>query len=115
MKFLKNKKTLDSKHLVNIVNGSFFYNGLVKKHFVYIIFCALLLVFHIGNRYKCEQQLKDIAKLEKENTDLRYQSVTTTAELLSISRQSTVSRLVKERKLGLRGSIKAPQRIYIED
>ncbi|MDA3852880.1 MAG: FtsL-like putative cell division protein, partial [Bacteroidales bacterium] len=89
--------------------------GLIKKNFSYIISGSLLLVFYIGNRYKCEDQLTSIAQLERQITDLRYESITTSAELMSVSRQSEVSRLVKDRGLNLEESIKAPQRIFIEN
>lgn len=100
--------------ILSVLDGTLFYKGLIKKNLAYIIFCSLLLIFYIGNRYKCENQLSHIAKLEKEITDLRYESITTSARLMSVSRQSEVARQVKNRNLDLEESVKAPQRIYIE-
>lgn len=115
MKLFKKDIKLETKIIRNILDGTFFYKGLIKKNFSYIIFGSLLLVFYIGNRYKCEDQLTNIAQLEREITDLRYESITTSAELMSVSRQSEVSRLVKDRGLNLEESRKAPQRIFIEN
>lgn len=114
MKLFKKDIKLETKIVRNILDGTFFYKSLIKKNLSYIIFCSLLLVFYIGNRYKCEEQLTNIAQLEREITDLRYESITTSAELMSVSRQSEVSRLVKDRGLELKESRKAPQRIFIE-
>lgn len=114
MNFLKSRIKLETKTVRSVLDGTFFYKGLIKKNLAYIVFCTLLLIFYIGNRYKCEEQLTEIAKLEKEINDLRYESITTSAELMSVSRQSEVSRLVKARGLDLEESVKAPQRIYID-
>jgi hypothetical protein len=101
--------------LRSILDGSLFYNKVIKGNLSYIIFCTFLLVFYIGNRYKSEEQLTTIASLEKEISELRYESITTSAELMSISRQSEVYNLVKEKGLDLHESVKAPQRIFIEN
>ena len=112
-KRLKNIK-IESKDLRTILDGTLFYKGLIKNNLLYIVFLTLLAIFYIGNRYKCEDQLAQIAQLEKEITDLRYEAITTNAELMSISRQSEVARLVKKRGIDLEESVKAPQRIYVE-
>lgn len=115
MKLFKKKLKVESKDILNLIDGTFFYRGLIKKNLVYILFCAMLMIIQIGNRYKCEGQLKKIARLESELKDLRYESITSSAELMSISRQSKVSKLVKDRGLNLNDPVKAPQRIYIKD
>jgi len=115
MKFLKKEIKLEAKAIRSLMDGTLLYKGMIKKNLAYIIFCSLLLVFYIGNRYKSEGQLAEIAKLEKEITNLRYESITTSAELMSLSRQSEVLRLVKSRGLDLNESVKAPQRIYIDN
>ena len=115
MKLFNKEIRVETNLIRSILDGTFFYKGLIKKNLTYIIFCSLLLVFYIGNRYKSEDQLTHIAKLEKEINDLRYESITTSAELMSVSRQSEVSRLVKDRGLNLKESMQAPQRIFIEN
>ncbi len=115
MKIFKNNIKLEGNPLRSVMDGTLFYKGVIKKNLAFIIFCTFLLVFYIGNRYKCEGQLTQIERLEREITDLRYESITTSAELMSLSRQSEVLRLVKDRGLELNESVKAPQRIYIEN
>ncbi len=113
MKNLKDIK-FDTKDIRSVLDGTLFYKRLLKNNWPYIIFLTFIAVFYIGNRYKSEDQLSRIAHLEKEITDLRYEAITTSAELMSISRQSEVLRLVKDRDIGLEESVKAPQRIYID-
>ena len=115
MKIFKKDIHLGTHHVRKVIDGTFFYKSLIRKNMIYIIFCTILLLFHIGNRYKTESQLTEIAKLEKEITDLRYESITTSAELMSMSRQSKVHRLVKQRGISLEESIEAPRRIYIKN
>ncbi len=114
MKLFKKDIKIETPSFKSILDGTFFYKGVIKNHMIFIIFCALLLVFYIGNRYKCEGQLAQIAKLEKEIKDLRYEQITTSAELMSNSRQSEVYKQVKSRGLDLEESLKAPQRIYVD-
>ena len=115
MKLFNRNINLTDHNLRCLVDGSLLYKGLIKKNLAYIVFCTFLLVFYIGNRYKCETQLTKIERLEKEITDLHYENITTSAELMSKSRQSEVYRTVKDRGIDLNESIKAPQRIYIEN
>lgn len=115
MKIFGKEIKLEAMAIRNVIDGTFFYKGLIKKNFTYIIFCTALLIFYIGNRYKCENQLTEISKIEKNITELHYESITTSAELMSVSRQSEVTRLVKARGLGLEESRKAPQRIFLEE
>lgn len=104
----------ETKKIRTVLDGTLFYKGLIKNNLLFIVFLTLLSIFYIGNRYKCEDQLAQIAQLENEITDLRYEAITSSAELMSISRQSEVSRLVKKRGIPLEESVKAPQRIYLD-
>ena len=115
MKIFNRKIKITDHNLRCLVDGSLLYKGLIKKNLTYVIFCTFLLVFYIGNRYKCENQLTRIEKLEKEITDLHYEIITTSADLMSKSRQSEVYRTVKDRGIDLNESTKAPQRIYINN
>ncbi len=113
MKLPKFKINIGENTFRSIVDGTLLFD-LIKKNALYIAFCVSLLIFYIGNRYKCEYQLTKIEKLENDITDLHYENITTSAELMSRSRQSEVTRAIKERGIDLEESIKAPQRIYID-
>jgi len=49
--------------------------------------------------------------LRKEVVNLRSESITTAAELMNISRQTEVARLVKERGIDLEEAVKPPRTI----
>lgn len=115
MKLFNKKIKVETSDIRSIIDGTLFFKNFIRNNFTFVIFFTFLMVFRIGNRYKCEEQLTRIAHLEKEITDLHYEAITTSAELMSISRQSEVLRLVKDRGIDLNESVKAPQRIYIEE
>ncbi len=114
MKFLKQKVKFKATSVRNVMDGTFFYKKIVANNLGFIVFCTLLLSLQIGNTFAAEEELARIAILEKRIKNLRYESVTASAELMSVSRRSEVLRFIKARNLGLEESVKAPQRIYIE-
>jgi hypothetical protein len=74
---------------------------------------AVLAFLYVGNRYSCEiQQAKEI-ELKDKIQDLKYESLTISAELMQISRQSSVLKMVNESGLNLVESSTPP--IVIED
>ncbi len=62
---------------------------------------SLLAFLYVDNRYYCETQLAKEIKLKKEILDLKYESMTISAELMAISRQSNVLSIVKAKGLNL--------------
>ncbi len=51
---------------------------------------AVLALLYVDNRYYCETQLLKEIRLKKEILDLKYEALTLSADLMTISRQSNV-------------------------
>ena len=85
----------------DFLTGNVLTSQTVSKQLPYIIFLAFLAVFYIGNRYRYEKLVKKEQKLQKEVRNLRAESITTASQLMFISKQSEVYRMVREKGLGL--------------
>ena len=83
----------------------------VTSQIPYIFFLAFLAITYIANRYRYEKLVKEVQTLQVEVKNLRAESITTASQLMFISTQSQVSRLVEEKGLGLEESVVPPKKI----
>jgi hypothetical protein len=60
-----------------------------------------LLVLYIGNRFNAEKITRESTRLQREVKDLRSESLSTSADLMYVSKQSEVYKLVKQKGLSL--------------
>ena len=95
----------------DILNGNILSKENVSGQIPYILFLALLAVIYIGNRYKYEKLVRDGQNMQVEVKNLRAESITMASQLMYISKQSQVSRLVQEKGLGLEESVVPPKKI----
>jgi len=64
--------------------------------------------------FSCRKNFARDAKLEKELHEMRAESITRTSNLMFMSKQSQVSKLVKDRGLGLEEAITPPRQIIVD-
>lgn len=95
----------------NIINGNILNIENVSTQIPYILFLAALAILYIGNRYNHEKLIREEQALQVEVKNLRAESITTASELMYISKQSQVARLVQERNMGLEESLVPPKKI----
>lgn len=100
-----------SSPLKGIMTGSVLAKEPFVKQIPYIGFLVLLAILYIGNRFRTERIISESDKLRKEVINLRSESITTAAELMNISRQTEVARMVKDRGIDLEESVKPPRTI----
>jgi hypothetical protein len=77
----------------------------------YIIFLAILAIIYIGNRYHAEKLVRRSGELQAELKELRAEAVTVSAELMHLSRQSEVLKLLRNNNMDLVESLDPPRRI----
>jgi len=63
------------------------------------------------NGYRYEKLVRDGQNMQLEVRNLRAESITVASQLMYISKQSQVARLVKEKDLGLEESVVPPKKI----
>jgi len=109
------KEQTESKRMSvrGLVDGSLLTREAVIKQLPYIIFLTFLILIYIGNRYHAEKVVRKTVELQNEVRELRSEAITTSAELMFISKQSEVTKLVKRKNLELEELEKPPKIIKI--
>ena len=97
--------------LRELIDGSIITRKSIVGQLPFVIFLAFLASIYIGNRFHAEKVFRDMTKLQEEVKDLRAESITTASELMFISKQSEVIRLIRDQKLDLEESVKPPIKI----
>ncbi|MGM0530134.1 MAG: FtsL-like putative cell division protein [Bacteroidota bacterium] len=100
--------------LKGLLGGSLLTRGKVVRQLPYILFLTILAFIYIGNRYHAEKLVRKNSGLQEEVEELRAKAITTSAELMSLSQQSQVIRLIRKKDLGLEQSVTPPKKIVIQ-
>jgi cell division protein FtsL len=112
----KKKSTRDGGNMMKrLINGTYISETLILNNIRYVILIAFLAIIYISNRFQAEKVERETGKLEQEVRDLRAESLSVSAELMTASRQSEVFRMVKERGLGLQELREPPYRIVVSE
>ena len=85
----------------DVINGNIFTKKFFKKQYAFLALAALLAFMYVDNRFYCEKQLLKTIELKKKIKDVKYESLTLSAKLMEISRQSNVVKLIHEKNLEL--------------
>ena len=107
------QKEIKKGFIKELLGGNVLANSMVISQLPYLFFLTFLAIIYIGNRYNAEKVVRQTVFLQNKIKELRAESVTISAELMDISKQSEVSRLVNERGLDLIESIEPPKRLII--
>ena len=104
---------IKSSTIRDIINGNILTKNFLLKQYGLLIMIAGLTFLYVDNRFYCETQLAKEIDLKKKIQDVKYESLTISAELMQISRQSNVMNKVNESGINLIQSTTPP--ILIED
>jgi hypothetical protein len=102
------KKKIRVKELID---GTFLVRENIIRQLPFVLFLTALGVIYIGNRFHAEKMVRQINDLKIEVDNLRSEQITTTSELMNISRPSEVSALVESKGLGLKESMEPPKKL----
>lgn len=98
----------------DLIDGSLLTKDFVVKQFPFVMFLVVLAILYIGNRYNAEKIVRETIKLQSELKELRYESISAASELMYISKQSEVAKIVNKNGLGLIESIVPPKKIVVK-
>jgi hypothetical protein len=92
----KNKKETPQKHMSikSILGGDILANDFFKRQTSLLILIMVLTILYINNRYESQQELIEIDRLKKELTDIKYDALTRSSELMEKSRQSRIEEYI---------------------
>lgn len=95
----------------DLIDGSILTRKVIVKQLPFILFLSLLAAIYIGNRFHAEKIIRDLDKLQHEVMDLRAEAITSEADLMYISKQSEVARLLRESNSPIKESVTPPMKI----
>ena len=104
-----------SNPLRSILDGTMLTKELVIKQFPFVIFITILCIFYIANRYSSEKIVRKSQEIQRELKELRAEQISTTSELMQLSQQSEVVKLIYQNELGLIESVDPPKTIIIKN
>ncbi|MCW3804248.1 FtsL-like putative cell division protein [Plebeiibacterium marinum] len=100
--------------LRDFVSGRIFTKEVVVKQLPYFLFLIVLAFSYISNHFKVEKLLKEAATLNKEIQELRIEAITTSSDLMYISKQSVIREKVNAAGVELDELTEPPRRIVIK-
>lgn len=89
------------KNVMHVVGGTILTEDFFLKNTRFMLVAFVIIVLYISNRYSCISKLAEIESLRKELQDAKYESLTISSELVGISRQSQVQRLLEKNNADL--------------
>ncbi len=98
-----------------LISGTLISESLILKDMKYSALIAVLAIIFISNKFSAERVERQIIVLEQDVRDMRAESLSVSADLGSVSRQSEITDLVKERGLGLEELREPPYRIVVNE
>jgi hypothetical protein len=110
----KNKNARNGSFIKELLSGSLVSEKIVLRNLWYIILLTILGALYIANRFNAEKITRETARLNNEVRDLKAEALSTSADLMSVSRQSEVYRMVRGKGLGLEELKTPPYRIVVE-
>jgi hypothetical protein len=85
----------------DVITGTVFTKTFLKKQYPLLILIVILTIVYTDNRYASEKQITRINELKKQVKDAKYESLTISANLMEISRQSNISALLEAKGIKL--------------
>ncbi len=108
---LKGFASMAGGSIKDVVSGRIFMKDFIKRQALVIVLCVVLLFCHIGLRFSCENQVKQIDLLQKQLKDVRLEYLSRSADLQGMGKQSQIKRMVAERDSSLLPSVTPPYKI----
>ena len=108
------EQTKRGNFMKELLSGSMVSEKIILQNLGYISFVVLLAAIYIGNRFHAERINRQLIKVQREVKDLRAESLSTSADLMFVSRQSEVFRIVRERGLNLEEMKTPPYKLLVD-
>lgn len=95
----------------DLLDGNVLTRKVVLKQSRFILLLVVIAFFSIANRNHAEKTVIRLNQLQGDVKELRAQSITISSDLVRISRQSEVVRLVTRYELGLEENLEPPKKL----
>jgi len=108
------KQLITGSFIKELLSGSMVSEKIILKNLGYITLLTFLTAIYIGNRFHAEKITRESTKLQREVKDLRAESLSTSADLMSLSKQSEVFSMVREKGLNLEELKSPPFKLLVD-
>lgn len=102
------KKKKKGASLKSILGGDILATGSLSRNKGLLALLVFLAIIYIHNRYASQQQLIEIDRLKKELTDIKYDALTRSSELMEKSRQSRIEEYISTEESDLQTATNPP-------
>jgi len=107
------KQVKPGSFIKELLSGSMVSEKIILKNLGYISLITFLAAVYIGNRFHAEKITRESTRLQREVKDLRAESLSTSADLMYLSKQSEVFRMVREKGLNLEELKTPPYKLLV--
>jgi hypothetical protein len=107
------KKGQSVSFIKELLSGSMVSEKIILSNLGYVALITVLLAIYISNRFHAEKITRQMSKLQREVKDLRAEALATSADLMYVSRQSEVFKLINEKGLNLEELKTPPYRLLV--
>jgi hypothetical protein len=95
----------------DLVDGNVLTRKAVLKQSRFVLLLVLIAFISIANRNHAEKTVIRLNRLQRDVKELRSKSITISSDLVKISRQSEVVRLVNRYELNLEENLEPPKKL----
>lgn len=99
----------------DLLDGNVLTRKAVIKQSRFILLLVFIAFISIANRNHAEKTVIRLNQLQSDVKELRAKSITISSDLVRISRQSEVARLVLRYELGLEENLEPPKKLIQEE
>jgi hypothetical protein len=101
--------------LKSIISGSLLGERIILGNLGFIALLTILGALYIASRFHAEKITRETDILHEQVRELRAEAMATSAELMYLSKQSEVIRLVRERGVGLSEIKEPPYKLIVRE
>ena len=99
----------------DLLDGNVLTRKSVLKQSRFILLLVLIAFFSIANRNHAEKTVIQLNRLQSDVKEMRAKSISFSSDLVKISRQSEVVRLVNRYNLGLEENLEPPNKLIVNE
>lgn len=85
------------KRIMYVLGGNLLAEDFIVKNARFLLVIFFIAVLYISNRYSCIEKMSQIEKLQRELRDVKHESLTISATLVGVSRETRVESLVNSK------------------
>ena len=97
--------------LRDLIDGNVLTRKAVLKQYRFILLLVLVAFISIANRNHAEKTVIRLNQLQSDVKEMRAKSITISSDLVRISRQTEVARMVNRYELGLEENLEPPKKL----